>query len=58
MMRLPFIARGSAVADLAAALDGARRSRGGLVLITGEPGIGKTRLAEEVAARAEGFRVI
>lgn len=58
MMRLPFIARGGAIANLAAALDGARRSRGGLVLITGEPGTGKTRLAEEVVARADGFRVI
>ncbi len=58
MMRLPFVARGDALADLAALLDGARCSRGSLVLITGEPGVGKTRLAEEVTTRAEKFRVI
>ncbi|WP_329049093.1 AAA family ATPase [Amycolatopsis sp. NBC_01488] len=37
---------------LAARLDEARSGRGRLVLITGEPGIGKTRLAQETVARA------
>jgi predicted ATPase len=58
LIRLPFVARTGAFADITAALDGARHARGSLVLITGEPGIGKTRLAEEVANHAEGFRVI
>jgi DNA-binding SARP family transcriptional activator/predicted ATPase len=44
---------------LAAILDGAAAGCGRLVLVAGEPGIGKTRLAEEVARRAavRGVRV-
>jgi predicted ATPase len=45
---------------LAKAADDARAGRGGTVLVCGEPGIGKTRLAEEVArhARPQGTRVV
>ncbi|GAA2787887.1 ATP-binding protein [Crossiella cryophila] len=45
-------------AELAAALDLAAAGRGGLVLLTGEAGIGKTALAEQVSANASarGFR--
>ncbi|MCI3949575.1 MAG: transcriptional regulator, LuxR family, partial [Acidimicrobiales bacterium] len=37
---------------LLAALDGTRSGTGRLVLCAGEPGIGKTRLAQELAGRA------
>ena len=45
--------------QLAAILSGAAAGCGRLVLVAGEPGIGKTRLAEEVARRAaaRGVRV-
>jgi len=45
---------------LATAFDDAVAGRGHLVLLVGEPGIGKTRLAEEIAdqARARGARVV
>src|SRR5262245_2359689 len=40
------------MAELSAGLAGLGAGRGGLFLLTGEPGIGKTRLAEEVAREA------
>src|SRR5579862_3606025 len=47
-----FVGRKRELAELRAALDEGREGRGRLFLISGEPGIGKTRLAEEVARAA------
>ena len=52
---LPMVGRDAALADIHAALERARALHGGLVLITGEAGIGKTRLAAEVFNQAPGF---
>jgi hypothetical protein len=45
----PFVGRVQELADLASALEEAVSGRGSLVLVTGEPGIGKTRLMSELA---------
>lgn len=55
-----FVGRVIDLDELIAIVDAARNGSGRLVLISGEPGIGKTRLAEETAryAAAEGVRVV
>ena len=55
-----FIGRQREMAELTAALDEALAGEGRLVLLAGEPGIGKTRTAQELAVLAEqrGARVL
>ena len=58
--RGPFVGREPELAELVAGLDRAVAGVGSLFLVTGEPGIGKSRLADEVGARARarGARVL
>lgn len=53
------VGRGRELAAVTSMLDRARERVGGLLLLTGEAGIGKTRLTEEIAthAAADGFVV-
>jgi class 3 adenylate cyclase/tetratricopeptide (TPR) repeat protein len=50
--RTPFVGREAERADLRRLLAGTVRGQGGLAMIGGEPGVGKTRLAEELMAEA------
>src|SRR6185369_6165849 len=47
-----FIGRSRELAELRAAVDEAQLGRGRLFLLSGDPGIGKTRLAEEIDSYA------
>ncbi len=51
---LPFVGRTAELARLRGAFDRAKAGRATLALISGEPGIGKTRLTEEFARSVEG----
>jgi DNA-binding SARP family transcriptional activator len=51
------VGRDAQIARLEEALAAARAGRGSVVLIAGEPGVGKTRLAEALADRATGVGV-
>ena len=55
-----FVGRERELAELRAGLDDASAGHGKLFLLSGEPGIGKTRLAEEISndAAARGMRVV
>jgi len=55
---IPLVARAGVLAEVDSVLAAARAGRGALLTVTGEPGIGKTRLAEEAAERAGGFEVV
>ena len=50
--QLPLVGRDHELAELIGAWAGARRGAGGVVTLSGEAGIGKTRLALELIARA------
>ena len=56
----PFVGRDQEMVNLRAVVDEALAGRGGVIVISGEPGIGKTRTAQEVGAYAadEGARVL
>jgi hypothetical protein len=58
--RMPFVGREAEVRRLSARMTEAAAGRGGLVMVAGEPGIGKTRLAEELteAAARDGWSVL
>jgi len=49
-----FVGRNREMSELRGALDSVLSGRGRLVMLSGEPGIGKTRTAQELAAYAEG----
>ena len=59
-LHLPFVGRGREWLLLSEALGRALAGRGAVILLAGEPGIGKTRLLEEVAglAAARGAQVL
>jgi class 3 adenylate cyclase/tetratricopeptide (TPR) repeat protein len=51
--RMPFVGRGPEIDLLRHRWDETMAGRSGLVLVAGEPGIGKTRLVEELVTHAE-----
>jgi hypothetical protein len=55
---IPLVARAGVLVEVDSVLAAARAGRGALLTVTGEPGIGKTRLAEEAAERAGGCEVV
>ncbi len=54
----PFVGREAELDVLLAALGEAVEGSGSLVVVTGEPGIGKTRIAAELALRAPDVRTV
>jgi DNA-binding CsgD family transcriptional regulator len=58
--KAPFVARARELKELERALEAAQDGSGATVLVAGEAGIGKTRLASELAERAgdAGFEVL
>ena len=56
--RLALAGRADTLAELSITIDAARRGRGGVVVVCGPAGIGKTRLVEEAVERADRLRVL
>ncbi len=56
--RTPFVGRTAERAELERLVDSSVRGRGGIILIGGEPGVGKTRLVEEVLGVAQRSRCL
>ena len=56
--KTPFLGRDDELAALVAVLDDVASGRGGLSLLGGEPGIGKSRLADEVATHARNNGIL
>jgi class 3 adenylate cyclase len=58
--RETFVGRSHELVEICAGIDGAVAGRGALFTLAGEPGVGKSRLAQEAAshARGQGARVI
>ena len=52
LAQFPLVGRGTESAVLRSLLDDAERGHGRTIFLTGEPGIGKTRLSEELASEA------
>ena len=52
------IGREGELAQLLEVVERARAGRGGIIEIAGEPGLGKSRLVEELVARSSDFRVL
>jgi class 3 adenylate cyclase/tetratricopeptide (TPR) repeat protein len=55
LVRTPFVGRGEEMAALERRFDEARAGKGGLAVLVGEPGIGKTRTAEEFCGHVQGL---
>ena len=57
--RYPFVGREDEIASLTSLLDDVESGQGRMALLSGEPGIGKTRIVEELEriASMKGFAV-
>ena len=53
-----FVGRSDELVQLASALDSVRAGHGRAVLVSGDAGVGKTRLVQRAAALADGFLVL
>lgn len=58
LYRTPMVARSDEAAQVMEMLDAAIAGSGGMVMIGGEPGVGKTRLAWEIVERAREREVV